>query len=118
MRERLRREWLRSDDQVFDVKQSPGGLMDLEFLVQYLVLRQAPAFPAVATWSDNVRQLQAMTEVGVLSASEGEGLREAYLAIRSQLHATVLAGQPGQVAPVLLQDHAAFVRRCWKQTLS
>ena len=118
MRERLRREWLRTDDQVFDVKQSPGGLMDLEFLVQYLVLRQAPAFPAVATWSDNVRQLQAMTEVGVLSASEGEGLREAYLAIRSQLHATVLAGQPGQVAPVLLQDHAAFVRRCWKQTLS
>ena len=89
----------------------------MEFLVQYLVLRQAPAFPAVATWSDNVRQLQAMTDVGVLSASEGEGLREAYLAIRSQLHATVLAGQPGQIGlarlPLLeLQPQMPLRMRC------
>ncbi len=87
-------------------------------LVEYVVWGKGGAWRAGATGFENGRQLQAMSEGGVLEAREGEGWREADQGIRSRLHATVLAGEPGQVAPVLLQDHAAFVRRCWKQTLS
>ena len=45
---------------LLDVKQDPGGITDIEFLVQYLVLREAYRYPDLVRWSDNIRQLEAL----------------------------------------------------------
>jgi glutamate-ammonia-ligase adenylyltransferase len=56
MRRRMRKELDRSDAERFDLKHGRGGIGDIEFIVQFLVLANAPAHPAVIRYSDNIRQ--------------------------------------------------------------
>jgi glutamate-ammonia-ligase adenylyltransferase len=66
MRERLRAERDRSRDGQFDLKQGRGGLVDLEFLLQWSVLAHAAAHPALIEASDNAALLAALGEAGLL----------------------------------------------------
>jgi glutamate-ammonia-ligase adenylyltransferase len=68
MRRRMRRELDKNDATLFDIKQGQGGIGDLEFTVQYLVLRHAREHPSVIEFSDNIRQLDALAETGCLGA--------------------------------------------------
>jgi len=117
MRERLRKEWLRSEPGLFDLKQSPGGMMDLEFLVQYLVLRHAHAVPAVAAWSDNARQLGALAEHGVMGEADAHALIDTYLDIRSRMHRHVLADRKPEEPEQVMAGSAAVVREQWTRWL-
>jgi hypothetical protein len=68
MRARMRRELDRSEAGRFDLKHGRGGIGDIEFVVQYLVLLNARNFPAVIRFSDNIRQIAALA---VLTGSSG-----------------------------------------------
>ena len=57
MRAKMRAQLDKSNAERFDLKQGAGGIADIEFLVQYLVLLNAEAHPAVIHYSDNIRQL-------------------------------------------------------------
>ena len=59
MRTRMRRELLKQDPDTFDLKQGRGGIVDIEFLIQYLILLHAHRFPELVTYSDNVRQIRS-----------------------------------------------------------
>ncbi len=61
----------------FDLKQDRGGIVDIEFLVQYLVLRYAAELPALLRWTDNIRILASIEAEGLLASDEVELLREA-----------------------------------------
>jgi hypothetical protein len=63
----MRRELDRSEAGRFDLKHGRGGIGDIEFVVQYLVLLNARNFPAVIRFSDNIRQIAAL----VLTGSSG-----------------------------------------------
>jgi len=78
MRERWRAELDRSDGERFDLKQGPGGLIDLEFLVQSLVLRHAHAHPDLLESRRNRNLLLALGGRGLLEAHEVEALDEAH----------------------------------------
>lgn len=117
MRERLRGEWLHVEPGLFDLKQSPGGMMDLEFLVQFLLLRHAHTTPAVAQWSDNVRQLGALAEHQVIEPAAADALIAAYLDVRSRLHRHVLADVKPQEAESEIIDQATFVQQQWSNWL-
>lgn len=76
MRQRMRRELDRGDAQWFDLKQGEGGLVDLEFLLQALVLRHAHAHPLLCEPRRSVDLVVALAEAGILSAgSTGDVLR-------------------------------------------
>ena len=60
-----------------------GGIVDIEFVVQYLVLKRAAHYPDVGRWSDVVRILEACR---ILSSSDANSLKEAYLGLRSSVH--------------------------------
>ncbi len=92
MRARMRNEIAREREGHFDLKQGRGGIADIEFLVQYLVLREASSSPALVEWSDNVRQLDALEEAGLLKSDEAGFLRDTYIAYRESLHRRSLAG--------------------------
>jgi len=97
MRERLRRENLNPDPRCFDIKQSPGGIVDIEFLVQYLVLLNSHRHPGLLKWTDNVRLLQTLIETGVMNEYTAHLLKHAYLIYRAAAHQLSLQEKPAKV---------------------
>ncbi len=94
MRERLRKEHLKREPGLFDIKQGEGGLLDIEFLVQYLVLRYGAHYPDVTVWTDNIRLLESLITEGILLPETGEMLQSAYLEMRREIHRLNLMDRP------------------------
>ncbi|MFH2219763.1 MAG: bifunctional [glutamate--ammonia ligase]-adenylyl-L-tyrosine phosphorylase/[glutamate--ammonia-ligase] adenylyltransferase [Pseudomonadota bacterium] len=97
MRERMRRELLNPEPGLFDLKQDAGGIVDIEFLVQHLVLLNSCKFSDLLTWTDNVRILETLIETGVLDKNAAAVLKEAYLTFRASVHRLNLQGKPSKV---------------------
>ncbi|MDA8137081.1 MAG: bifunctional [glutamate--ammonia ligase]-adenylyl-L-tyrosine phosphorylase/[glutamate--ammonia-ligase] adenylyltransferase [Desulfobacteraceae bacterium] len=117
MRERLRKEQKSETRGRFDLKQGVGGIIDIEFLVQYLVLRHAHRHPAIVRWTDNVRQLQALNEAGILDNVTAFRLRRAFLIYRATAHRLNLAQQPARVADNRFLQARQFVAEMWQRLL-
>jgi glutamate-ammonia-ligase adenylyltransferase len=86
MRNRMRKELLKKAPDTFDIKQGRGGMVDIEFLIQYLILLHAHRFPELVTYSDNVRQIRSLEESGILDETTAYLLRRAYLVYRATTH--------------------------------
>ena len=116
MRRRMRDELAAGTSELFDIKQDPGGLADIEFLIDYWVLANAPEHAALVTWPDNVRQLEALEAEGLVPAAVCAGLKEDYLALRARTHELALA-DGGKCVPV--GEYAELRERVvalWQQT--
>ena len=72
-----------------------GGIVDIEFVVQYLVLKHAAHYPDVGRWSDVVRILEALEACRILSSSDANSLKEAYLGLRSSVHRAAVSNASG-----------------------
>lgn len=70
----------------FQLKQDPGGIVDVEFMVQYCVLRWACRHSELTRYTDNARLLEALAELELMPAADAGLLREAYLAYRAAAH--------------------------------
>lgn len=81
MRQRMREELDRSDGALFDLKQGEGGLVDLEFLAQYLVLREAAQCPDLLKPRATRPLLEAMAAAAVLPEEVAAGLGRAHAAL-------------------------------------
>ena len=114
MRDRLRAGRLRCDPGIFDLREDRGGIVDIEFLVQYLVLLESCRYPELVAWTDNVRLLQTLIQSGVLDEESGFLLREAYLTFRAKAHQLSLREQPPQVAEARFVPLRDRVRRVWE----
>lgn len=101
MREKMRQHLSSKDTtntlNVFDLKQDRGGIVDIEFMVQFLVLAHAKTFAELYTYTDNIRILDALEAVQILTAEQAENLREAYKAFRSVGHRQSLQEQSNTV---------------------
>ena len=76
------------------LKYDRGGIVDIEFMVQYLVLKYAALYPDVGRWSDVVRILEALKACEILSSSDANSLKEAYLGLRSSVHRAAVSNAP------------------------
>ncbi len=93
MRDKMRKHLIRAQDRQFDLKQSPGGMVDIEFLAQYYVLAYSVDYPDIlAKWSDNVRIFDSCVECGLLAPEPASKLKQAYLNIRNLAHRCTLRG--------------------------
>jgi glutamate-ammonia-ligase adenylyltransferase len=81
MRARMRAELDRSDAARFDLKQGEGGLVDLEFLLQYLTLREAARHPALCVPRDTPGLIVALETAGVIARNLAVALRDAHAAL-------------------------------------
>ena len=113
MRSRMRRELLAPDPGVFDIKQSRGGIVDIEFLIQYLILLNAHRFPELVTYSDNVRQIRSLEESGILSEATAYLLRRAYLVYRATTHRLNLKEQSSLLPADTYLDLRRRVGEVW-----
>ncbi len=55
----------------FDIKRAPGGIIDIEFMVQYLVLREAPHHSSLPEDTDVVNLLGSLATHGILTTAQG-----------------------------------------------
>ncbi len=114
MREKMRRSLDKSGSGVFDIKQGSGGIADIEFMVQYLVLRWAYRYPDLLDWTDNVRFLATLGKNRLLSEEVTAGLSDAYRALRAVHHRNVLRESPGVVPDDELIEERKFVTTQWE----
>ena len=97
----------------FDLKQGVGGIVDIEFMVQYAVLAWAHREPELAEWSDNARILATLARTGLLAAERCRALNDAYLALRSATHQLALQQQSRTVPAERFRVHRHAVREAW-----
>ncbi|WP_342621067.1 bifunctional [glutamate--ammonia ligase]-adenylyl-L-tyrosine phosphorylase/[glutamate--ammonia-ligase] adenylyltransferase [Rhodoferax sp. GW822-FHT02A01] len=81
----------------FDVKHSPGGMVDIEFVVQYLVLSQSAHHPELRANVGNIALLQRAQTCGLLPGHTGDNAAQAYRALRQIQHRARLNEEPTQV---------------------
>lgn len=101
MRSKMRSHLDRSSDSLYDIKQGRGGMIDVEFISQYLILKYASSNPKLKLWTDNVRILEACAEHNLLSVAKTSELVNAYIEIRKIYHELSLADLPRLV----MKDH-------------
>lgn len=115
MRAKMRKQLDKSSNEQFDIKQGEGGIGDIEFLVQYLVLKNAADNPAVIHYPDNIRQLGALGAAGLLAEQETTQLQDAYRAYRLRLHRLSLNSEPPFVPGSEFVDERNTVRSLWRR---
>ncbi len=74
----------------FHLKQDPGGITDIEFMVQYAVLAWSHAHPELLDYTDNIRILERLGRAALLAPDEVALLADAYRSYRARLHRLVL----------------------------
>lgn len=113
MRQRMHASFDKPTEPVFHLKQDAGGIVDIEFMVQYGVLRWAHLHPELTAYTDNVRLLENLAAQDLMSAQDAGLLREAYLAFRSATHTQSLKNEPACVPIDQFSELRAGVRDIW-----
>lgn len=101
----------------FDVKHSPGGMVDVEFVVQYLVLLHSRAHPELRANTGNINLLRRAENAGLLDPGMGEAAARAYRALRQIQHRARLDEAPTQVDASEVQEAAGAVLALWQHVL-
>ena len=119
MREKMREHISASREAAgFHLKQGPGGIVDLEFMVQYAVLAGAAHEPSLAEYSDNVRILEALVRSGRLARAQGRALSDAYLVLRGAIHQFALQQRPPVAPAERFAAPRRAIRAAWDQMFS
>ncbi|WP_105188240.1 bifunctional [glutamate--ammonia ligase]-adenylyl-L-tyrosine phosphorylase/[glutamate--ammonia-ligase] adenylyltransferase [Pseudoalteromonas sp. T1lg48] len=118
MREKMRQHLSRDNDLLFDLKQGHGGMTDIEFITQYLVLAYAEKHPQLVTYSDNIRILEIAAAHDCISEREAQQLIHAYCHYRGLYHVLSLRNQDKLVAKLEVQQEIASVCSVWAALLS
>lgn len=117
MRERMWVEHGVMETTRFDLKKSPGGITDIEFMVQYLVLAHAHAHPELCRWTDNVRILLTLAQSGIVDLLAAEQLIDAYTVLRNEIHHRNLRGDAMVVDDDRYAMERRIVKRYWQRYL-
>lgn len=113
MREKMRAHLGNKHKGRWDLKADRGGITDIEFITQYLVLRYAASEPRLTRWSDNVRILELMANNDRMSSEEAKALTQAYVTLRDALHHLALQELPGHVSPDAFSAEKSVVNNSW-----
>jgi [glutamine synthetase] adenylyltransferase / [glutamine synthetase]-adenylyl-L-tyrosine phosphorylase len=99
---------------LFDVKHDRGGMIDVEFVVQYLVLAHAHRHPGLAENLGNIALLKAAADCSLLAPALAQGAADAYREFRRLQHALRLNGARfARVPPERATAHARSVHALW-----
>jgi len=103
---------------IFDLKTDPGGITDIEFIAQYLVLRYAHGEPGLTRWSDNVRIFELMAQYDIMPEEEAQRLKHAYVTLRDEIHHLALQEHSGKVAVDSFTAERGHITASWNHWLS
>ncbi|MCK5892967.1 MAG: bifunctional [glutamate--ammonia ligase]-adenylyl-L-tyrosine phosphorylase/[glutamate--ammonia-ligase] adenylyltransferase [Endozoicomonadaceae bacterium] len=97
----------------FHLKQDVGGIVDIEFITQYVVLAWFHEFPSLSTWSDNIRILEEMEQAQILPVQDCKKLRCIYQTYRKTLHLRALQNLGSRVSSDQFHEERKTVIAIW-----
>ncbi|MBZ0104170.1 MAG: bifunctional [glutamate--ammonia ligase]-adenylyl-L-tyrosine phosphorylase/[glutamate--ammonia-ligase] adenylyltransferase [Sulfuricella denitrificans] len=99
----------------FDLKHDRGGIIDVEFAVQFLVLAHAHAHPELTRNIGNLALLRLTAQLGLIPGEQAESVREAYRHFRQWQHALRLqSAEYARIVPEQAAPFAASVQALWQ----
>jgi glutamate-ammonia-ligase adenylyltransferase len=117
MREKMRASLDQSGGEEFHIKQGVGGLVDIEFMVQYGVLRWAHDYPDLTEWTDNARLLERLAQHNLMPGKSAEQLWNAYQVYRNVVHRRSLQEQGSLASAAQLSEERSMVRDIWHDVM-
>lgn len=102
-------------DGEFNLKQDAGGIVDIEFMVQYAALAWSHQHPQLLRYTDNIRILDGLEQAGLMTGDEVRLLQDAYKAYRAAAHRQSLQNLPGVVSGDQFHDERRAVMRIWRE---
>ena len=118
MRRKMRKHLNRAKEGEFDLKQSPGGMVDIEFIAQYLVLAYACRCDRIlCKWSDNLRIFETCQSLGLLTAEEEKALTSAYCALRDEGHRLTLNKKMRIISGTKFTQERKNIIKIWNKLL-
>ncbi len=118
MRVRMRENLSKAKPGEFDLKQDPGGVADIEFLVQFWMLTWADRYPEIVTFSDNIRQLESLASGNLVPQSTVDFLVDTYRKYRHRLHRLSLDGAKNVVNADEFVGERKGVVEIWERELA
>jgi [glutamine synthetase] adenylyltransferase / [glutamine synthetase]-adenylyl-L-tyrosine phosphorylase len=104
-----------ASEEVFDVKHDRGGIVDIEFMVQYWVLAQAHAHPEVTEPRDNIHIMEALAQRGLIPSEWAEALTDAYRRCLSTEQRLKLMERGARIPRAELGPAPDAVLKIWNQ---
>ncbi|MEJ6475044.1 bifunctional [glutamate--ammonia ligase]-adenylyl-L-tyrosine phosphorylase/[glutamate--ammonia-ligase] adenylyltransferase [Pseudoalteromonas piscicida] len=117
MREKMRQHLNQDNDHQFDLKQGIGGMTDIEFISQYIVLKHSHTYPQLCTYPDNIRILEQARAVAMIDESEMDTLISAYCQFRDRYHFNSLNQLGRTVERLEFDQYAQQVSQVWQRLL-
>ena len=117
MREKMRIALDTKEVNKFDLKQSKGGIADIEFIVQFGVLACSAQYETLTTYTDNVRLLEGLAGQGFISQIEAKTLKTAYCTYRDTGHKQVLQGDKALIDESGVDEMKKQVEAIWQRVM-
>jgi len=99
----------------FNLKHDAGGIVDIEFMVQYAALAWSHQHPQLLRYTDNIRILDGLEQAGLMTGDEVRLLQDAYKAYRAAAHRQSLQKLPEVVSGDRFHDERRAVMRIWRE---
>jgi len=105
------------EGETFNIKHSRGGMVDIEFMVQYWVLLHANKFASLLETTDNIGLITELHRLGIIT-DECLQLRDIYQAFHKWLHSQVLQNQSAEIPTERVLSEVDRVKTCWNLTFN
>lgn len=118
MRKKMNQNLYKPQNGYFDLKFSPGGMIDIEFLAQYMALAYTSKYKEISLFSDNIRIFQSMESAQLLEFQQAQMLIEAYCYYRDLSYDCLFKNQPLLVEIDKLKPYDSKVKRIYEKWLN
>ena len=118
MRQKMQQELDKSSQDAVDLKHGRGGIVDVEFMVQWGALYWSAKHPDLLGYTDNQGLLDAFSRSGLMTGDEVRELSAAYSAIRRHVNHLALQDEPPLVGLDELSEHREAVARIWNKHMA
>ncbi len=117
MREKMYQAKKPAEGESFNIKHSRGGMVDIEFLVQFWVLIHANKFASLIETTDNIGLITELHRLGLIS-DKCLQLRDIYQIFHKWLHSQVLQNQSAEIPTDHIRQEVGQVIACWNENLN
>jgi glutamate-ammonia-ligase adenylyltransferase len=115
MRQRMLDSHASNSETEFDLKQDPGGIIDVEFIVQFLILAHAHQHPQLTQNLGNIALLGIAADLGLIPTELTDPVRNAYREYRRMQHAARLNGnEKSRIERAAVIRRVEAVRQLWQ----
>jgi len=118
MRLKMRDNLSKGSATLFDIKQDIGGIADIEFIAQYLVLANSRVFPGLTDFSDKLRIFSVLSKHNLISGEESTALQQIYCQYRDTGHRLSLQNASNIVSSTLFVKERKYIEEIWQKVFS